>query len=410
MTGQPLLEPQQERLLVTLADAWAVERREFHVMHGYGEWKMYHPGLHPANTADEGTPLMWPDIEEFAAASLARITSPGTSFVLTAAGVRYAKQVRQGTDAARAEGVGRVETLTKAAALERLDGLLRQLDGIKSAEPHSNVFQKWQRDVAVAIRHIFGEQSVHVEDFRRISFAPRTPAPTGHDRPTPEGRQREAGFFLRGMESTRAALESMRDEIRDYWTDEPQAVAATPPQGAATMTAPARSRDKVFIIHGHDHQLKQDVEVFLRRIGLDVSILHQLPRGGRTIIEMLEAYSAVDYAVALLTPDDIGATDKAYNDATQRVPLDGPASTLAVELASTIKHRARQNVVLELGLFLGKHGRGSVSAIVAHGVEIPSDYAGVLYIPVAGDGEADWRTLLRRDLDYKGLAYDHTKV
>jgi len=101
---------------VTLADAWAVERREFHVMHGYDDWKMYHPGQHPANTADEGTPLMWPDIEELAAASLARITSPGTSFVLTAAGVRYAKRLRQGTDAARAEGVGRVGTLTKTAA------------------------------------------------------------------------------------------------------------------------------------------------------------------------------------------------------------------------------------------------------------------------------------------------------
>ncbi len=125
---------------------------------------------------------------------------------------------------------------------------------------------------------------------------------------------------------------------------------------------------------------------------------------------MLEAYSDVDYAIALLTPDDIGAADKDFSAAVQRVLSDGPAATLAVELSNALGHRARQNVIFEMGLFQGMYRRGSVCAIVAKGVEIPSDIAGVLYIPVAGDGDADWKTLLRRELDYRGLHYDHTKI
>lgn len=47
-----------------------------------------------------------------------------------------------------------------------------------------------------------------------------------------------------------------------------------------------------------------------------------------------------------------------------------------------LKPRMRQNVVLELGYFAGKIGRNRVCALVMGEIEIPSDYSGVVYIPL----------------------------
>lgn len=76
-------------------------------------------------------------------------------------------------------------------------------------------------------------------------------------------------------------------------------------------------------------------------------------------IEKLEKYSDVEFAVILLTGDD-------RCDAGRR-RADGHES------------RARQNVVLELGYFLGRLGRNRVCILYEKGVEIPSDVKGVLY-------------------------------
>ena len=114
-------------------------------------------------------------------------------------------------------------------------------------------------------------------------------------------------------------------------------------------------------------------------------ILRELPDEGRTIIEKLVEYSAqAGFAVVLLTPDDIGGSKSdSYED---------------------LKPRARQNVILELGLFLGRLGRKHVCILYQKEVEIPSDYQGVLFIEV--DGHGAWQTKLAREIKNAGLDVD----
>ncbi len=117
-------------------------------------------------------------------------------------------------------------------------------------------------------------------------------------------------------------------------------------------------------------------------------ILHEQPNKGRTIIEKFEAFADVRFAVVLLTADDIGG--------------------VAASAAANHKPRARQNVILELGYFLGKLGRARVCALWQEGVEIPSDYDGVLYVKLDPDGA--WRTHLAHELKEAGLPVDLNRL
>ena len=68
-------------------------------------------------------------------------------------------------------------------------------------------------------------------------------------------------------------------------------------------------------------------------------------------------------------------------------------------LRQELRPRARQKVVLELGLFIGKLGRANVCALYSDGVEIPSDYHGVLYVRYQWQYASETRvTELRRGL------------
>jgi predicted nucleotide-binding protein len=120
------------------------------------------------------------------------------------------------------------------------------------------------------------------------------------------------------------------------------------------------SSSRVFVVHGHDEGAKQSVARVLERLELEPVILHEQPDQGRTVIEKFEDYSDVGFAVVLLTPDDMGYAVAAN--------------------PKTAKPRARQTVIMELGYFLGKLGRGRVCALYRHGVELPSDFSGVLIL------------------------------
>lgn len=125
-----------------------------------------------------------------------------------------------------------------------------------------------------------------------------------------------------------------------------------------------KSSNKVFIVHGHDSELKNDIDVFLRDIGLEPIVLHRQADEGLTIIEKFEKYSDVAYAFILLTPDDTGMTVQEY---------DKPQEERKVEF------RARQNVIFEFGYFAAKLGRRNVCCIYKDGVTLPNDIAGLLY-------------------------------
>jgi len=125
-----------------------------------------------------------------------------------------------------------------------------------------------------------------------------------------------------------------------------------------------KSNKKVFVVHGHDSELKNDIDIFLRDLGLEPIILHRKADEGLTIIEKFEKHSDVIYAFILLTPDDVGMTVNEYQkDETKR----------------KIELRARQNVIFEFGYFAAKLGRRNVCCIYKEGVKLPNDISGLLY-------------------------------
>lgn len=154
----------------------------------------------------------------------------------------------------------------------------------------------------------------------------------------------------------------------------------------AIVSAPVMSKtktNKVFIVHGHDEGARESVARYLEKLGLTPIILHEQASGGRTVIEKLEHNSDVDFAVVLLTPDDVGAVATATDK---------------------LNSRARQNVILELGYFAGKLGRSRVCALHKGSVELPSDFLGVVY--VAMDTAGGWRLLLAKELREAGFEVD----
>lgn len=154
--------------------------------------------------------------------------------------------------------------------------------------------------------------------------------------------------------------------------------------------------NKVFIVHGHDESTKQSVARFLEKLDLNVVILHEEPDKGRTIIEKLEANSSeveIGYAVVLLTPDDRGKS----------------VSKIGKTISKpTLRSRARQNVVFELGYFIAKLGRERVRALYVEGVELPSDYKGVLYTKL--DDSDSWKLGLAREIKAAGIDLNLNKI
>ena len=147
------------------------------------------------------------------------------------------------------------------------------------------------------------------------------------------------------------------------------------------------SKNRVFVVHGHNESEKEIVARFLTKLGLTPIILHEQPNAGKTIIEKLETYSDVSFAVVLLTPDD------------RAIPKDEPEKQ---EL------KARQNVIFELGFFFGKLGRNKVSVLYGKGVSIPSDYSGIVYIEM--DVNNGWQLPLAREIKKTGLNVDLNKL
>ncbi len=142
---------------------------------------------------------------------------------------------------------------------------------------------------------------------------------------------------------------------------------------------------KIFIVHGHDDGAREAVARFLERIGLEAVILHEQANQGRTIIEKVVANSDVGFAVVLLTPDDEGCVK-----------------------GGTPEPRARQNVLLELGYFIGRLGRDKVCALKRGSLEIPSDFAGVVWYTM--DSNGGWKQSLARELEAAGHSINWNKV
>ena len=140
--------------------------------------------------------------------------------------------------------------------------------------------------------------------------------------------------------------------------------------------------NKIFIVHGQDNEMKREVQLLLTRAGLDDVVLHERPDRGRTIIDkLIQESKDACYVIALLSPDD--------------------------ELANG-SSRARQNVIFEIGYFLGKLGKERVRLFKRGNIDIPSDLQGILYENY--DTEGNWRMKILKEMKAFGVEINVDKV
>ncbi|MFZ2450462.1 MAG: nucleotide-binding protein [Methylovulum miyakonense] len=154
-------------------------------------------------------------------------------------------------------------------------------------------------------------------------------------------------------------------------------LANKPIQDQFNSEVVARNKRKVFIVHGRDNEVKQEVSRFIEKLGLEAIILHEQANYGMTIIEKIERYSNdADFALILYTACDLGRGT--------HEPKVHP------------KNRARQNVVFEHGYLMAKLGRENVCSLVKGEIETPNDLSGVVYVIL--DNLGAWKIEVAKEL------------
>lgn len=253
------------------------------------------------------------------------------------------------------------ERIDQAAAIN--PGHITSEDDLREAEERERKWRVYNRELLS--RMFTSDEYARDYDLSKIS---------------PDRRDKNLfNITLRLRESVKkqvARLESIIERL------ELTAEASVDRAGAAV---PPQDRSKVFVVHGHDEGAREAVARFIQAFGLQPIILHERANEGRTVIEKVEVHGDVGFAVVLLTPDDEGC-----------------------EKGGTPGPRARQNVVLELGYFVGRLGRNRVCALKRGELEIPSDFGGVVYEPF--DAAGGWKQKLGRELEAAGYEIDWNTV
>ena len=181
------------------------------------------------------------------------------------------------------------------------------------------------------------------------------------------------GKYRREITTKIKRLEGIRDQLElfKYPSDTPQSTFD----------------NHVFIVHGHDEAAKHAVARFVAKFDIEPIILDERASRGQTIIDKFEESAGeAGFAIVLLTPDDVAARKG----------------------ESKIKPRARQNVILELGYFLGRLGRERVRVLHKEKVELPSDIHGIIYVTM--DNSNGWQLELGKEMKKAGLLVDLNKL
>jgi predicted nucleotide-binding protein len=231
---------------------------------------------------------------------------------------------------------------------------------------------KFERRAEMILRNLYGVQSKYLKDLTSISFYPSW---------APSEEEDKRKYWQSGIDEMLNLFNTLKEELALFVASER---ASEQPEEVLSPT------NKVFIVHGHDNEMKLAVARTLEKLGLYPIILHEQPNQGRTIIEKFTDYSDVSFAVVLFSPDDEGRSRGSD--------------------AAELKPRARQNVVFELGYFLGELSRQRVLALFkpTTGFEIPSDYSGVIFVPF--DDAGRWQFDLLKELKASNYSVDANKL
>jgi predicted nucleotide-binding protein len=154
-----------------------------------------------------------------------------------------------------------------------------------------------------------------------------------------------------------------------------------------------KTGNRIFVVHGHDSSSREQLELILHKLGLQPFVLANSSGGGMTIIEALEAEiireGSCKFGIVLLTPDDFGYSK-----------LEGPAQ---------VQPRARQNVVLEMGMLISAVGRQNTVILKKGHLDVPSDASGILYLAFNDHVKETVPKLVER-LKNSGFDIDSSKI
>jgi predicted nucleotide-binding protein len=272
--------------------------------------------------------------------------------------------------------VGQLQT--GIARLSKVLERVTQFDPQSVTEQH-NIPHVEQLSAAIddALVRTFGADTLDYDRYRHASEFNNGPFNYAYDVPIREVHQSLARSKASNIALLEQAVETLNERLAEAG---PLSIS-----GGNAPSASAIDSRKVFVVHGHDEGAREAVARFLEKIGLEAVILHEKANQGRTVIEKVEAHSDVGFAVVLLTPDDEGC-------------LKG----------GTLQPRPRQNVLLELGYFIGKLTRKRVCTLKVGELEIPSDWRGVVDEPF--DNGGGWKQTLARELEAADYEIDWNKV
>lgn len=221
-------------------------------------------------------------------------------------------------------------------------------------------FKTWHASALRFLTNEFGEDSIEVTNFKKIRFQ----CALFDD-------EQQRIWCSNGLKATIPTFEELLSDLDE--DDE------NTPKNDSKI-----DNNKVFIVHGHDSELKYKVAHFLNKLGVKPIILHEQTNSSRTIIEKIENYgSEAKAAIILFTPDDIG---KAVSE-------------------NETKTRGRQNVVFEAGYFMGLLGRNNTILIKSdNSIELPGDLDGIVYSDSANE------FMIAKELKSMGFDIDLNKI
>lgn len=245
---------------------------------------------------------------------------------------------------------------------EKLEWLISEVDVLVDhhVKPSTPGFQAWFSEAERFLIKRFGADSFEYNKLKETKFMP-----AAYVADSDVVRKCKDGLV-----ATKLMFKTYLEEMQEAPLPNNTSVAVT-------------SFEKVFIVHGHDGELKHAVARLVEKQGLKAIILSEQANKGKTIIEKFEENSDVSGAICLFTADDFGHAKVDPNE----------------------QPRARQNVVFEAGYFMGKLSRERVVIIAQSGLELPSDMQGIVYTD-----NSNWEVDVLKELKAMGYEVDFNKL
>lgn len=259
--------------------------------------------------------------------------------------------------------------------IELLEAQIKELNRIDFKPDRFDKLYFFQERTKKIFSNIFKNPGGYISKLENISFNSGV-----FDEPLPAVAEED--YFYSGWKSADLLL---RSAIKDIEFEKELSEWENSNSFPVIYNTFPTDKTKVFIVHGHDEGLKNEVARFVERQGLEAIILHEQVSRSQTIIEKIESYSEVGFSIVLYTPCDIGGSSS----------------------SGETQPRARQNVIFEHGYFVAKLGRENVIALNKGDVEIPNDLSGMIYTSYEKD---DWKRNIARELKASGYKIDFEKV